>query len=97
MSMTITTLRHHRAHLANALMHVNEITKLEQTPPTEMALLALENHDDLMHYELSQASEAIDFCHRLNMANEAKRQHIARIACIRLGNMARQIAGARLP
>lgn len=97
MSMTITSLRHHRAHLANALVHVNEIVKLEQTPPSEMALLALENHDDLMHYELRQASEAIDFCHRLNATNEAKRQHIARIACIRLGNMARQIAGSRLP
>lgn len=98
MSMTITTLRHHRAHLANAMAHTAEIGQLEKVnPPTEITRFALEQHDDMLFWELSQANDAIEYCHQLNIASEAKRQHIARIACIRLGRMARQIEGARLP
>lgn len=98
MSMTLTTLRHQKDHLNNAMAHAAEISQLEKVEqPTEITRFALEQHDEMLFWELSRASEAIEFCHQLNVSSEAKRKHIANIACIRLGNMARKVAGVRIP
>lgn len=98
MSMTITTLRHHRAHLQNALKHAVEICWLEDIAEiSEMERFALEQEDDLLFWELSQANEAIDFCHQLNIESELKRQRIANIACIRLGRFERKLKEVRRP
>lgn len=97
MSMTLASLRHHRTHIKNAVAHFNEIRKLVHTPQTEMVLLALENHNDLLDYELSQAREAMQFCSRLNNASEIKSLRVKNIVCRRLVRLARQLEGKRLP
>lgn len=100
MSQTIATLRHHKTHLNNILMHLGEIVKIEQIPAeklTEMQCFAFENHDDLMRWEMQQAEKAIEFCHQINIASTEKRQHIARIAKNRFIRMGRKVQGARIP
>lgn len=100
MSMTLTTLRHHKQHLAAAMAHVNEICRIEESAGitlSEMHRLALENHDDLLRWELCQAESALQYCQDLNLKDERKRQHVTRIAFNRFMAMARQLEGSRLP
>jgi hypothetical protein len=100
MSLTLINLRHHKHCIAQAMVSIAVIGRLEQalfTQPTEMVRIALEQEDDLIFGELGKAEEALQFCHALNITSEVKRQRIARIACIRLGRMARDIKGVRLP
>lgn len=100
MSMTLATLRQHKRHLANAMEHVIEICRLEESAGaklSEMHRLALENHDDLLRWELSQAESALSYCQDLNLRDERKRQRVANIAFNRFTAMARQLEGSRLP
>ena len=98
-TLTLTALRQHRNHIAKALEHYQQINHIETTAekPHEMQLFAMENHGDLLRWELEQAHEALWFCRKLNCRNPLKRWHVASIAGIRLARMERLVRGVRIP
>ena len=97
MNMTIVTLRQHKKHVALAMQHISEMLNAENMPQSAMRDFAIENHDEMLRWELERANEAVVFCRSLKAAEPLKQQHVFRIASNRLIKLAKHVQGVRLP